>query len=89
MQKDQPKRVCHLSFSNAFDLRPSLTHNLKQHAQYMTLQKYFSNPSLTFFFSNPTNQTKIGTVKFLSEKSQVAATQFSENGIFCHKFRPK
>jgi hypothetical protein len=74
----QKGRVTLLS-GNAFNLWPYLTHNLKQHAQYVTLQKYFSNPSFSYLlFSNPTRQTKTGTV--------VLATQFSENRIFCHKF---
>jgi hypothetical protein len=31
-------------------------------AQYVTMQKYFSDPSLViYFFSNPTHKTKIGT----------------------------
>jgi hypothetical protein len=34
-------------------------------AQYVTLQKYFSNPSFTYLliFSNPTQKTKTGTAK--------------------------
>jgi hypothetical protein len=33
-------------------------------AQYVTLQKYFSQPSLViYFFSNPTHKTKIGIAR--------------------------
>jgi hypothetical protein len=48
--------------------------------QYVTLQKYFSHPSLViYFFSNPTHKTKTGTSNRWETTTQLVQSNYVSN----------